>query len=258
MKFIIHRLETCPSTNDVAREMARAGAPEGTVVTADEQTAGRGTKGRSWHSARGKGLYVSVILRPRTASIALLPLAAGLAARDAVETTHGLEARLRWPNDVVFEGRKLGGILCESAFLGNLPDYAILGTGLNLGQAEDDFPSELRPVAVSILMATESALMATGTVAMRAGTPADREALLAELLAQTARRAEMIERGAGDEILADFERRSAFRRGDPIAVLAGGEPVRGEYLGLDADGALVVGLPGGVRRFAAAEIARML
>lgn len=246
MEFIIHRLDSCPSTNDAARGMARAGAPEGTVVTAEEQTAGRGTKGRSWHSARGKGLYVSVILRPGAGAISLLPLAAGLAARDAVETTHGLAARLRWPNDVVLGGRKLGGILCESAFLGNFPDYAILGTGLNLGYAEGEFPAELRPSAVSILMAS--------------GKPADREALLAELLVQTARRAGMIESGpdGAAALIADFELRSVFRPGDPIAVLAGAEPMRGEYRGLDADGALVVGLPGGLRRFTAAEIARVI
>ncbi len=246
MEFIIHRLDSCPSTNDIARGMARAGAPEGTVVTAEEQTAGRGTKGRSWHSVRGKGLYVSVILHPRTAAISLLSLAAGLAARDAVATTHGLEARLRWPNDLVLNGRKLGGILCESAFLGNLADYAILGTGLNLGHGEADFPAELRPAAVSIFMIT--------------GKPVDREALLAELLAQTARRAGMIESGAEGAagLIADFEHRSAFRSGDSIEVLAGGEPLRGEYRGLSPEGALVVGLPGGVRRFAAAEIARVL
>jgi len=277
MKFVIHRFETCTSTNDVAREMARAGAPEGTVVVAAEQTAGRGTKGRAWHSARGRGLYVSVILRPRAASIALLPLAAGLAARDAVEATHGLAARLRWPNDVVLDGRKLGGILGESAFSGNVPDYAILGTGLNLDHAEGDFPAELRPSAISILMAT--------------GRPADREALLAGLLERTARRAAQAESGTtgAAALVADFESRSAFRPGDPIVVLAGGETLRGAYRGLDADGALLVAVgeapdspdsrsagaaglkqprseggagsrePAGcIRRFAAAEIARVL
>ena len=246
MEFIVHRLDNCPSTNDVAREMARAGAPEGTVVTADEQIAGRGTKGRAWHSARGKGLYVSVILRPRSASMALLPLAAGLAARDAVATVCGLEALLRWPNDLVVGGRKLGGILCEAAFLGSLPEYAILGTGLNIYHEDGDFPAELRPAAISISGA--------------GGRPIEREALLAELLAQTALRAAMLERGApgAAELIADFERHSEFRPGDPIEVLAGDETVRGAYRGLDPDGALVIAGPSGVRRFAAAEIVRVL
>jgi BirA family biotin operon repressor/biotin-[acetyl-CoA-carboxylase] ligase len=253
LEFIIHRLDTCPSTNDLAREMARAGAPEGTVIVADEQTAGRGTKGRAWHSARGKGLYVSVILRPRAASMALLPLAAGLAVRDAVAAACGLEARLRWPNDLVAGGRKLGGILCEAAFLGSLPEYAILGTGLNLSHADVDFPAELRGEAVSISGA--------------GGRLGECETLLTGLLAQTTVRAAMLERGPGAlgtretdgaaELIADFERHSEFRPGDPIEVLIGDETVRGAYRGLDPDGALVVVADGGARRFAAAEIARI-
>lgn len=244
MNFTIHHLGTCTSTNDVAREMARGGAPAGTVVTADEQTAGRGTKGRSWHSVRGKGLYVSVLVRPRVPEISLLPLAAGLAARDAVEISSGLAPALRWPNDLVWEGRKLGGILCESAFWGNRPDYAILGTGLNVDQAEEDFPADLRPAAVSIRAAS--------------GRSPDREALLSALLSETARRVAAVEEGHGAEIIRDFEARSEFRPGDPVAVLVGEAAVRGEYRGLDAEGALLLAGPGGVRSFSVAEIVKVL
>jgi BirA family biotin operon repressor/biotin-[acetyl-CoA-carboxylase] ligase len=244
MNFAIQRLATCTSTNDVARDLARGGAPAGTVVVADEQTAGRGTKGRIWISPRGKGLYVSVVVRPRVAEISLLPLAAGLAARDAVEIACGLSSALRWPNDLVWEGRKLGGILCESAFLGNRPDYAILGTGLNADHAEEDFPPDLRPTAVSIRIAS--------------GTRPDREALLAALLAETDRRVESLKRRGGEEVLRDFELRSVFRPGDPIAVLAGDAVVRGEYRGLDAEGALLLAGPGGVRHFTVAEIVKVL
>jgi BirA family biotin operon repressor/biotin-[acetyl-CoA-carboxylase] ligase len=211
---------------------------------ADEQTAGRGTKGRIWISPRGKGLYVSVVVRARVAEISLLPLAAGLAARDAVEIACGLSSALRWPNDLVWEGRKLGGILCESAFLGNRPDYAILGTGLNADHAEEDFPPDLRPTAVSIRIAS--------------GTRPDREALLAALLAETDRRVESLKRRGGEEVLRDFELRSVFRPGDPIAVLAGDAVVRGEYRGLDAEGALLLAGPGGVRHFTVAEIVKVL
>jgi len=244
MKFTIHRLDTCISTNDVAREMARGGAAAGTVVVADEQTAGRGTKGRSWISLRGKGLYVSVLVRPRSPEIALLPLAAGLAARDAVELACGLSPALRWPNDIVWKGKKLGGILCESAFLGNRPDYAILGTGLNADHAEEDFPEDLRPLAVSIRIA--------------AGKSPDREALLGALLAQTGRRIEAVERGEGEGILRDFGLRSVFQPGDPITILVGDSPIQGEYRGLAADGGLLLGGPGGVRSYAGAEIVKVL
>lgn len=244
MNFTIFRFDSCPSTNDIARDLARGGAPAGTVVIADEQTAGRGTKGRAWSSPRGKGLYVSIVLRPRVPEISLLPLAAGLAAREAIADACGLAPALRWPNDLVWEGRKLGGILCESAFLGNCPDYAILGTGLNADHTEEDFPPDLRPAAVSIRLAS--------------GMRPDREALLAALLAATGRRVEALERGGGEDILRDFGLASAFRPGDPVAVLSGDETVRGEYRGLDAEGALLLGGPGGVRRFAAAEIVQVL
>jgi BirA family biotin operon repressor/biotin-[acetyl-CoA-carboxylase] ligase len=244
VNFTIIRFDTCSSTNDVARDLARGGAPAGTVVVADEQTAGRGTKGRSWISLRGKGLYVSVIVRPLVPEISLLPLAAGLAACDAVEIACGLAPALRWPNDIVWEGRKLGGILCESAFWGNRPDYAILGTGLNADHTEEDFPADLRPAAVSIRIAS--------------GTRPDREALLAALLVQTDRRVETVERSGGAEILRDFESRSAFRPGDPIAILVGDAVVRGEYRGLDAEGALLLGGSGTVRCFAVAEIVKVL
>jgi BirA family transcriptional regulator, biotin operon repressor / biotin---[acetyl-CoA-carboxylase] ligase len=152
MKFIIHSLKSCPSTNNVARDMAGLGAAEGTVVVAEEQTAGRGTKGRSWHSPRGKGLYVSLIVRPAPEEMPLIPLAAGLAARDAVERSSGLRVLLRWPNDIVWEGKKLGGVLCEGGFLGNRPEYAILGVGLNIDQGPRDFPDDIREQAVSIRM----------------------------------------------------------------------------------------------------------
>ena len=127
MKFEIHRVGICPSTNDVLRKMAAAGAPEGTAVVAGAQTAGRGTKGRAWHSAPGRGLYLSVLLRPAGFDLSLLTLAAGLAARDAVRSSHGLDVRLRWPNDIVFDGRKLGGILCETRIQGGRPEFAALG-----------------------------------------------------------------------------------------------------------------------------------
>jgi BirA family biotin operon repressor/biotin-[acetyl-CoA-carboxylase] ligase len=115
---------------------------------------------------------------------------------------------------------------------------------LNADHAEEDFPPDLRPTAVSIRIAS--------------GTRPDREALLAALLAETDRRVESLERRRGEEVLRDFELRSVFRPGDPIAVLAGDAVVRGEYRGLDAEGALLLAGPGGVRHFTVAEIVKVL
>ena len=211
MKFIIHRIETCASTNDAVRALAVSGAPEGTVVVADEQTAGRGTKGRAWHSPPGLGLYVSILLRPSSpAAVPLLPLAAGLAARDAVEASHGLAARIRWPNDILFDGRKLGGVLCESAFAGDRPEFVIVGIGLNAAHGPGDFPGDLRETAVSIVSAL--------------GAPADRERLFDALLAAADRRLDSLFRGGIDELIRAVNDYSAVRPGEPILVSADADP----------------------------------
>jgi BirA family biotin operon repressor/biotin-[acetyl-CoA-carboxylase] ligase len=245
MNFQIHRFETCPSTNDVAREMALRGAPEGTAVVADEQTAGRGTKGRSWHSPRGKGLYASLVLRPAAAEITLLPLAAGLAAREAVERSHGLSARLRWPNDILWEGKKLGGVLCESGFLGNRPEYVILGVGLNVDHDLNDFPPDIRALAVSLRMATQR--------------PADGEGLLRRLLSELERWRDIFSGPAGgDEIIRTFERYSIFRKGDPLTVVRDDERIQGIYQGIDHDGSLLVLVDCDLRRFSSAELLRIV
>jgi BirA family biotin operon repressor/biotin-[acetyl-CoA-carboxylase] ligase len=153
---VIHSFSTCPSTNDLAKRLAQGGATEGTVVTAEEQTGGRGTKGRNWHSPHGRGLYASVILRPRRADLSLLPLVAGIACLEAIAEAVGLEAALEWPNDIVWKRRKLGGILCEGEFLGNTVSFAVLGIGLNISQRKSDFPAALRGKATSLWLALGS------------------------------------------------------------------------------------------------------
>ena len=143
---IVHRFETVPSTNDAARALALQGAAHGTAVLAKEQTRGRGTKGRAWHSPAGLGLYASFILRgPGGGALPsphLIPLAAGLAASDAVLETSGVECGLKWPNDIVHGGKKLGGILSEGVSGGAGGDFAVVGIGLNVGHGPDDFPED--------------------------------------------------------------------------------------------------------------------
>jgi BirA family biotin operon repressor/biotin-[acetyl-CoA-carboxylase] ligase len=150
---IIHSFSSCPSTNNLAKRLAQEGSAEGTVIIADEQTEGRGTKGRSWHSPQGQGLYASVILRPRRADLSLLPLLAGVACVEAIGKAAGLRAALEWPNDIVWEHRKLGGILCEGEFLGNAVRFAVLGIGLNINQKREDFPAALKRTATSLRLA---------------------------------------------------------------------------------------------------------
>ena len=116
MNFTIHRFEKLASTNDTAANMAEDGAPEGTVVAAGEQTAGRGRHGRRWSSPEGEGLYLSVILRPEIPFDRLWQTAflASLAAAEAVRQVSGLTPEIKWPNDVLLNGRKVCGILTET------------------------------------------------------------------------------------------------------------------------------------------------
>ncbi len=152
--MVLVRLASCISTNDEAKRLARQGAPGGTAVVADAQTAGRGTRGRSWHSPPGLGLYLSIILRPPIHDLAGLPLRAAVAVRDAVRDAAGVVAEVEPPNDLVFGGRKLGGILCESAIEGGNVEFAIVGVGLNVGHGPGDFPPELAGTAVSLRIIT--------------------------------------------------------------------------------------------------------
>ena len=122
------------STNTDALEAARAGAPHGSVYFADEQRAGRGRGDHGWQAAAGEGLYVSVLLRPvlSAARLPLLPLAAGLAAADAIHAASALTADLRWPNDLLIGERKCGGILAESKIEGSAVAFAVVGIGINV------------------------------------------------------------------------------------------------------------------------------
>lgn len=136
------------STNTVARELAAAGAPHGTVVTADEQTAGRGRQGRSWTAPPGSALLYSAVLRPLEPRHSVLPLAVPLAVCETAERLRpGIDCKVKWPNDIHLDGRKLAGILIEAR---PQDGWAVLGIGLNLTIAKDEFPPELRDRAISL------------------------------------------------------------------------------------------------------------
>ncbi len=166
----LHAYPSLGSTNDRAAELARAGAPEGTLVVADEQTAGRGRSGRRWHSPAGSGLALSLVLRPArlgSREIAALGVIGALGSIEAL-TELGLQPELKWPNDVLLDGAKVGGILAEASWTNSQLDHVILGIGLNVSKTqmpEVDFPAT--------------------TVEQSLGRPVDREALLLRVLAGT-------------------------------------------------------------------------
>ncbi len=150
-KPLLHLVETT-STNDEAKSRALDGAPEGLVVVADQQTRGRGRRGRAWSSEPGHGLYFSALLRPGwpAADAPWLGVLAGLAAWQAVRDLGATAATVKWPNDVLVGGRKLGGVLVEPRITAGRVEFAVLGIGINVAQADADWPEELRGAAVSL------------------------------------------------------------------------------------------------------------
>ena len=161
-ELLVYRSLT--STQDVLHQLAEHGAADGTVVVADEQTAGRGRMGRSWASAPGAGLWCSLLSRPAAAAGAagdsvdeaaehpqLMSIRVGLAVATALDAVAGRAVRLKWPNDLVLDNRKLGGILIESRWRGNRPDWTVIGVGINLatpaGQSEAIGLHEARPAS---------------------------------------------------------------------------------------------------------------
>ncbi|OGD14928.1 MAG: biotin--[acetyl-CoA-carboxylase] ligase [Candidatus Aminicenantes bacterium RBG_16_63_14] len=227
---IVHRLESVSSTNDAARALALDGAAHGTAVVAGEQTRGRGTKGRTWHSPPGLGLYASFILRASGGGpvpfLHLLPLAAGLAASDAILAAAGIEVRLKWPNDLVHGGKKLGGILSESVTGAAGGDFAVVGVGVNVGHGLMDFPADLRSSATSLRLA--------------GGGAATNESLFAGLCRALDCWYNALTRGAKKPVVRAFEERLAFPPGASIRVVTAAGTFMGTCRGLDAEGRLVV------------------
>jgi BirA family biotin operon repressor/biotin-[acetyl-CoA-carboxylase] ligase len=237
---IIHFFSTCPSTNDLAKRLAREGLEEGTVVVAGEQTAGRGTKRRGWHSPPGQGLYASVILRPRRSDLSLLPLAAGIACVEAIREATGVETALEWPNDIVRDGRKLGGILCETDFLGNTVSHSILGIGLNIGQKKRDFSPELRSTATSLRLAL--------------GREVERPTLETSLWRALDLWYSTFSRGRWEEIVRAYVAKLAFPVGSVVEIRTEEGTLRTVFRGIDLRARLILEKDGKAQTVSPAEI----
>jgi BirA family biotin operon repressor/biotin-[acetyl-CoA-carboxylase] ligase len=230
------------STNDRIMAAGRDGAPEGLAVIADRQTAGRGRLGRSWASPPGVGLYTSILLRPTlpTGQVPLLTLVAGLAVAEAIENVTGLAPRLKWPNDLLVDGKKVGGILTETASVESRVSYVAVGIGINVRQEAQDLPEEFRATATSLRLAT--------------GREVPRGNLAAEIYNGLDGWYQEFLAGRLETILAGGRERSAIL-GSPVDVLAGDERWSGLAEDLDADGALLVRKENGtVRRVVAGDV----
>ena len=220
---------TIDSTMPEAERLAAAGCGPGTVAVADEQTAGQGRYGRTWHSEPGAGLYVSIVLRPsaNVADLPLLTLALGLAIAEAIARATDVACDLRWPNDVLIGEKKIAGVLVQL-----MDRFVIAGIGINVNQSE--FPAEIANIATSLHLAT--------------GRTHSREELLLALLPAIDSFCKMLAAGAKDAILNMFTRRSSYALGKRVTVEAVGETIEGTTAGLDNSGFLTVQQDDGTRR----------
>jgi BirA family biotin operon repressor/biotin-[acetyl-CoA-carboxylase] ligase len=229
------------STNDLALSLAAHGAPQGTVVLADAQRAGRGRQGRAWFSPPGAGLYLSVVIRPALSSVlSLVTIAAGVAVVRGLSAATGLSLELKWPNDVVIgrPWRKIAGILSESASAGSQIDAVVVGIGVNVRRSA--FPPEIADRASAIEMETDR--------------PVDAAACVIEILAAMESMTKRLAAGDGPEVVDAW--RGYGRSGFGAVVRWQDEqgPRRGVARDIDETGALVVDADGHLERLVAGEV----
>ena len=221
----IRYFDCLESTNTYAKELACHGAPEGTVIIAGQQTGGRGRLGRSFSSPAGMGIYLSVILRPNCYPEELMHLtcAAGVAAGDAICRVAGRMPDIKWTNDLLLDKRKLGGILTEISVnpVSRRVDWAVVGIGVNCCQKPEDFPEEIRDIAISLGI-----------------SPSLRPQLAAELIHKLCSMRRFLFT-VKEGIMEDFRHR-CVTIGSEISILRGDEIRHGTATDVDDDGGLVV------------------
>ncbi len=241
----IDYLLTTGSTNDVAREQAEKGAPEGTLVIAEYQSRGRGRLGRFWHSPPGSGLYFSIVLRPRIdpTFFPRITLLAGVAVAEAIEETTALQPHIKWPNDLLLQGKKVAGILTE--LYGDITSpRIILGVGINVHTRPEDFPPALQQSATSL----------TGAGAHNVSRLKLLQALLGRLEHWYGRH----EQGESTAMLEAWRRRCPMI-GRRAAILSGPAEIVGKIIDVDDDGCLLVEDEAGqVQRILSGEITRAI
>ncbi len=226
----IIRLDVTESTNSIALELGKKGAASGTVVVANAQTGGRGRLDRPWLSLPGMGLYFSIILRPRLAPEHLpkVTLAAGLAICKAVEAEYLFSPKIKWPNDLLLDGRKFGGILTETESITGSDSchssVVVVGVGLNLFPPEGGFPPDIEERATSISLHGDRGI-----------SP---ETLLETCVAAVEKELQRLEKGDFSAILQEWLQRDATQDKVLTWVTPKGKAVTGVSLGPDTDGVL--------------------
>jgi len=240
----VHYFSETSSTNDVAGRYADAGAAEGTVVIASAQTSGRGRLGRTWYSPPGAGLYLSIVLRDRSAA-PFLTLAGGVAVVEGVRAATGLPLEIKWPNDVVTRStngpaprRKIAGVLAEASSTAEGLQHVILGIGINLSPAA--YPPDVANRASSI----EAEL----------GRAVDAGPVLAEVLAALSVELEPLARGESSPLLTRWRALAPSASGTSVECETPGGRLNGVAAGIDESGALLVRVGSRTERIISGEV----
>ena len=222
------------STNVQAKRLAEAHAPHGTLVVSDRQDGGKGRRGRSWASPSGVGIWMSLILRPEIApsSASMLTLAAALAVREGILEETGLSPLIKWPNDLVLNGKKICGILTEMSTELMEIQYVITGIGINVNQRE--FPPEIRDTATSL--------------SLEAGRSFRRSSLIAAILKAFEKDYEAFLKTGDLSLLLEEYNACLVNRGKEVCILDPSGEYRAVAEGIDESGSLLVTLPDGTRR----------
>jgi BirA family transcriptional regulator, biotin operon repressor / biotin---[acetyl-CoA-carboxylase] ligase len=233
----LKRVARTRSTQDIVLHAARSGAAEGLCCLANEQTAGRGRQGRAWSAPAGSALLVSVLLRRSPAVASGIPFAAGLALLDALAATSAVSAGLKWPNDVLVDGRKLAGILCEVAPSGALEGRVAVALGLGVNLRVSEFPDGVQGISLHELVAD----------------PPDAETLFRAWIDALWMRLTLLERGGIAAIVADW-RSVAVGLGQAVTVRSAAGTLEGVAVDIEDDGALLVRSGDEVHRVLAGDV----
>jgi BirA family biotin operon repressor/biotin-[acetyl-CoA-carboxylase] ligase len=231
-----------PTTMPLAHDMAALGTPDGTALVADEQTAGRGRRGRQWHAPSGSAILCSLVLRPPLPPGDLFPLTAavGVGLCVGVERATGLHPQIKWPNDLLLNGGKLAGLLAESRFVGSGVAHVIVGFGLNVAVRAEDLPpvtGAIPPTSLAIVL----------------DYAPDHLALLAALLGAIDDTYDRLWRGEADAVWADWRSRLAGI-GETVRVETEAGPLVGTFADVARDGALLLATERGTERIVAGDV----
>lgn len=237
----IHYYSEIDSTNNAAKKCAVAGCPEGTLVITETQQGGRGRLSRGWFSPTAKGILLSVVLRPPfpPQEAPKCTLMAAVALNRAIREVAGIPCGIKWPNDILCNGRKLVGILTEMSAEMDAINHIVIGTGINVNIAADEIPPELKGIATSILV--------------EKGAPVSRLDLLIRVLECLEELYLAVKESGFEAVLAAW-RRESITLGRMVNVIAPDKSYQGKAVNIDSDGALLVETEGGMERVLAGDV----